>query len=76
MNVREMVWAEQDELRQLLAGLAPEDWNRPTLCEGWKVRDAVAHLISMNEAGPLGLLQATASDPTGSTLLKSLEDHL
>lgn len=61
MNVREMVWAEQDELRQLLASLATEAWDRPTLCGGWKVRDVVAHLISMNEAALLGFLQATVS---------------
>ena len=29
MNVREMVWAEQDQLRGLLAGLAIEDWTGP-----------------------------------------------
>ncbi|MGO9733086.1 maleylpyruvate isomerase N-terminal domain-containing protein, partial [Mycobacterium sp.] len=39
MNVREMVWAEQDELRELLAGLATDDWDQPTLCGSWKVRD-------------------------------------
>lgn len=61
VNVRAMVWAEHDELRTLLAGLAAEDWERPSLCGAWKVRDVVAHLISMNEAGPLGFLQATAS---------------
>jgi uncharacterized protein (TIGR03083 family) len=61
MNVREMVWAEQDELRELLAGLATDDWDQPTLCGSWKVRDVVAHLISINEAGLSGLLQATVS---------------
>lgn len=61
VNVREMVWAEQEELRRLLAGLATEDWEQPSLCGDWKVRDVVAHLISMNEAGLLGFLRATAS---------------
>lgn len=56
-----MVRAEQDDLRRLLADLKADDWERPTLCGNWKVRDVVAHLISMNEAGPLGFLQATAS---------------
>ena len=61
MNVREMVRAEQQELLALLVDLADEDWDRPTLCEGWKVRDVVAHLVSMNEAGLTGFLQATVS---------------
>ena len=61
MNVREMVRAEQVELRDVLAGLAAGDWDRPTLCGSWKVRDVLAHLISMNEAGVLGFLQATLS---------------
>lgn len=61
MNVREMVRAEQAELRHLLSGLPADDWDRPTLCGSWKVRDVVAHLISMNEAGPVGFLQATLS---------------
>jgi len=56
-----MVRAEQEELRRLLAGLAADDWEHPSLCGDWQVRDVVAHLISMNEAGPIGLLQATAS---------------
>lgn len=61
MNVREMVWAEQEELRALLADLAADDWDRPSLCGDWKVRDVVAHLISLNQAGPWGFLQATVS---------------
>lgn len=61
MNVRNMVWAEQDELRELLASLATDDWDKPTLCGSWKVRDVVAHLISMNQAGLAGFLQATVS---------------
>lgn len=61
MNVREIVWAEQEELCVLLAGLSPDDWNRPTLCGDWKIRDVVAHLIAMNQAGVLGFLQASVS---------------
>jgi uncharacterized protein (TIGR03083 family) len=56
-----MVVAEQQELLGLLVELADDEWDHATLCGAWRVRDVVAHLISMNEAGPLGLLQATAS---------------
>lgn len=33
------------ELIALLRRLAPEDWARPTLARGWRVRDVAAHLL-------------------------------
>lgn len=33
------------ELLSLLGGLAPADWDRPTVCPGWAVRDVAAHLL-------------------------------
>jgi uncharacterized protein (TIGR03083 family) len=33
------------ELMSLLRGLAPGDWNRPTACALWSVKDIVAHLL-------------------------------
>ncbi|GAB3159323.1 maleylpyruvate isomerase family mycothiol-dependent enzyme [Amycolatopsis stemonae] len=42
------MWAgiEQARLRlaDLVDGLPAEDWERPSLCEGWRVRDVVAHV--------------------------------
>jgi len=32
-------------LIQLLRSLSPEDWQRPTLCPGWSVKDIAAHLL-------------------------------
>ena len=32
------------EVRELIDSLAPEDWNRPTPCVGWSVKDVLAHL--------------------------------
>lgn len=61
MNVRGMVRAEQEDLLALLAKLALDDWDRPSLCGAWKIREVVAHPISMNEARLPGFLQATAS---------------
>jgi uncharacterized protein (TIGR03083 family) len=56
-----MVRSEQDELHAVLVDLPAEDWDRPSLCGGWKIRDVIAHLISMNSAGLLGFMQATVS---------------
>ena len=36
--------AERRELAAILAGLAPESWDFPTLCAGWRVREVVAHI--------------------------------
>jgi uncharacterized protein (TIGR03083 family) len=33
------------ELIALLQGLAPEDWERPTVAGSWRVRDVAAHLL-------------------------------
>ncbi len=41
--------AQQAELTELLADLAPERWSSPTRCEGWDVADVVIHLIQTNE---------------------------
>jgi len=34
-----------DSLLDLLHGLRPDDWTKPTVCPGWAVRDVVAHLV-------------------------------
>jgi len=38
------VAAERAELAGVLDGLQPEDWDRATLCDGWRVRELVAHI--------------------------------
>ena len=39
-----LIAAERRELADVLAGLPPEAWDRPTLCAGWRVREVVAHV--------------------------------
>jgi uncharacterized protein (TIGR03083 family) len=46
---------ERAELVDLLVTLTPEQWETPTLCAGWRVRDVVAHVFSYDELGPAGL---------------------
>jgi uncharacterized protein (TIGR03083 family) len=36
--------AERTSLADLLAGLMPEEWEHPSWCTGWRVRDVAAHL--------------------------------
>jgi uncharacterized protein (TIGR03083 family) len=37
--------AEREEFAALLESLTPQQWESPTLCTGWRVRDVVAHVI-------------------------------
>ncbi|MFJ9811698.1 maleylpyruvate isomerase family mycothiol-dependent enzyme [Streptomyces sp. NPDC101158] len=36
--------AERRELADLFEGLRDDQWNAPTLCAGWRVREVVAHM--------------------------------
>ena len=42
------LWAAIDTQRlytaDLLDGLTPAEWDAPSLCDGWTVRDVAAHL--------------------------------
>ena len=40
------------ELLDLLSGLSAEDWDRPTLCSSWSVKDVALHLLGV-EVGNL-----------------------
>ena len=50
------VWAvidsERSSLADLLDGLTPDEWERSSLCTGWRVRDVAAHL-TLSHAGPV-----------------------
>ncbi len=39
------VAAERSGLADELEGLSETDWNMPSLCTGWRLRDVVAHLV-------------------------------
>jgi uncharacterized protein (TIGR03083 family) len=51
MNVMALARAERADLADFLATLRPEQWDAPTLCSGWRVRDVVAHVVSYEEHG-------------------------
>ncbi len=50
MTVTTDVWAdvqqEREALLELLEGLTTEEWNEPSLCTDWRVRDVVGHMVS------------------------------
>lgn len=45
MGVRALVGDERSDLTAFLRTLTREEWEAPSLCEGWRVRDVVAHLL-------------------------------
>jgi uncharacterized protein (TIGR03083 family) len=55
-----MAYAERADLADFLATLTPQDWQRPSLCTKWTVKDVVAHVISYEELGAAGLLKRFA----------------
>ena len=52
----EMARDEREEFASFLDGLTPEQWNSPTLCEMWTVRDVAIHTVSYDELSAAGLV--------------------
>ncbi|KAB8166506.1 maleylpyruvate isomerase family mycothiol-dependent enzyme [Streptomyces sp. 3MP-14] len=44
-DLRPLLPVERAALLDLLAQLSPDEWELPTVCPGWQVRDIVAHLL-------------------------------
>ncbi len=44
--IRDAIAAERRELAEVLAGLSEQQWDAPSLCEGWRVREVVAHMTA------------------------------
>jgi len=65
---REDVWRaidhERRRLVELLEDLSDDEWNHPSLCEGWTVRQVAAHVALQNTtwaAMPRGVLEMIRS---------------
>jgi uncharacterized protein (TIGR03083 family) len=55
-TLMDMARAERTDLAEFLGTLTPQQWETPSLCSGWAVKDVVAHIISYEELGTMGLL--------------------
>jgi uncharacterized protein (TIGR03083 family) len=51
--------AERERLAALFGDLSPEQWDTPSLCEGWRVREVVAHITMPFRTKPLGAIAGT-----------------
>lgn len=44
-SIDDLVGTERADLAAFLDTLAGPDWNEPSLCAGWRVRDVVSHIL-------------------------------
>lgn len=54
-SVAGLVVEERREWASFLRTLSDAEWDMPSMCEGWTVRDVVAHAVSYEEATPLAV---------------------
>jgi uncharacterized protein (TIGR03083 family) len=52
MSVRELLHSNDERFRALAAGLSPDEWTRPSLCDAWSNHDVLAHLVIGYRVGP------------------------
>ena len=60
VDVRRLAREERAEFAAFLATLPPPQWQAPTLCAQWRVRDVVAHVISYDQISVDSLLALAA----------------
>jgi uncharacterized protein (TIGR03083 family) len=48
----DLMGAEAARIEAHVAALPAADWLRPSRCEGWTVRDVVAHLARVGDVSP------------------------
>jgi uncharacterized protein (TIGR03083 family) len=60
----DMYAAERADIHAFLASLTPAQWNEPSLCEGWRVRDVAVHLLVDEPLEQLGVVRSFAKAAT------------
>ncbi len=77
---QDQVWQAIDSQRttvaRLLESLHDSDWERPSLCAHWTVRDVAAHL-TLQQVGPLDAVRMMVTAPGGMnrTIRESARRH-
>ena len=59
-NLSDLAAAERRDLADFLDTLSTDEWNQPSLCPGWSVRDVVGHIVSYDVLSWPGLVALTA----------------
>ena len=55
---------ERADIHDFLASLEPEQWDVPSLCEGWRVRDVAVHLLVDGPIEEIGVPRALVKAAT------------
>jgi uncharacterized protein (TIGR03083 family) len=56
-SLMDMAREERADLAAFLTTLTPAEWAAPSLCEKWSVKDVVAHMVSYEDLGVVGLIK-------------------
>jgi uncharacterized protein (TIGR03083 family) len=72
VDTRRLARDERADLAAFLTTLSPEQWQAPTLCARWRVRDVVAHVISYDNLDMRTLLADVARGRFWSTRINAL----
>ena len=59
-EIKSYVARLREETADLLRDLTPEQWDTPSLCKGWTVRDVAAHMSVMARSSPQKMLAGLA----------------
>src|SRR5579859_3441824 len=60
-DLQAQTYAERERLAALLAELTPAQWDAPSLCAGWRVREVVAHMTFPFRTKPLRFVAGLAA---------------
>jgi uncharacterized protein (TIGR03083 family) len=60
-DLQAQTYAERERLAELLAGLTSAQWDMQSLCEGWRVREVVAHITMPFRTSPPRFLLGMAA---------------
>ncbi|MBY0289187.1 MAG: maleylpyruvate isomerase family mycothiol-dependent enzyme [Mycobacteriaceae bacterium] len=61
MSVRDMLRSNDERFRTLAAGLGPDEWARPSLCDEWTNHEVLAHLVIGYRLRAVGMMREILS---------------
>ncbi len=73
--MRELVQEERADLLNFLETLTPIEWEAPSLCSGWQVRDVVAHVLMYDSFELNQVWQLVRSGFSGDRLNQRLAEE-
>ena len=60
-DIWSMIAAEREDFSDFLKMLSPGDWEKPSLCTDWKIKEVVAHLVAGAKLTPGKFIVALVS---------------